>query len=241
MKIYTRIKINIDTGQIVEEEAFEYDGPLALLMPEGDPDGPGDPPTEEKKEEGDDADDVRSSVDLTGVPAYLKAFWREFVSSWFGEGEAGGEGKSFKDMVYEDIEYQEGVYDTYVAETGEFTEEYQEKLAGLENTYTNAPYAFDFQILGQTVKNIPKRSLSIIDTLSELASSSYGADVKQSGRKLAGDSYFTPNKGETQYMDYLKDLLQGLPQYSEGPEDPDFFPKSASGIVDLIGNLIGLF
>ncbi len=39
MKVYTKVKIDIDTGETIEEEFYEYDGPVALLY-----DGPGGGP-----------------------------------------------------------------------------------------------------------------------------------------------------------------------------------------------------
>ena len=41
MKIYTKIRINIDTGETIEEEFYEYFGPMALLR-RSDPDDPDD-------------------------------------------------------------------------------------------------------------------------------------------------------------------------------------------------------
>jgi len=43
VKIYTKIRFNIDTWDILEEESFEYDGPLALCYDHSgaDSDGPG--------------------------------------------------------------------------------------------------------------------------------------------------------------------------------------------------------
>ena len=34
MKIYTKVRINIETGETLEEESFEYDGPMALCYGE---------------------------------------------------------------------------------------------------------------------------------------------------------------------------------------------------------------
>lgn len=33
MKIYTKIRIDIDTGEVIEEESFEHNGPIAMAMP----------------------------------------------------------------------------------------------------------------------------------------------------------------------------------------------------------------
>jgi hypothetical protein len=32
MKIYNMVKLNMDTGKIIAEDSFEYDGPLALTV-----------------------------------------------------------------------------------------------------------------------------------------------------------------------------------------------------------------
>ena len=54
MKITTKIKWNIDTWEVLEEEFFEYDGPLALCY--GDDPDEGDEPSEDPW--GDDYDDL---------------------------------------------------------------------------------------------------------------------------------------------------------------------------------------
>ena len=219
MKIYTKIKIDMETGRTVEEESFEYSGPVALCI------GPLAIVTagvgiasflksmQDKKSSSGD------------IPAHLTQFWDEFVQSWFGE-----DGGKFKNMILENISYQEDVYKTFLGETGGYTTEYRDKLENLESTYTNRPYTFNFKIMGQTVKNIPKRSLSTIQTLGELASKRYGAGMGQSKLKMAGGMQFTPNKGQEEYMKMLMQFLQKAPGYQQ-PQ------KQEKDFLDILGQL----
>jgi hypothetical protein len=70
MKIYNMVKLDMDTGEILEEDSFEYDGPLALAVdgPSGADGGPdGDVMTNDIGEEEEDSDrtDSSSSTDST--------------------------------------------------------------------------------------------------------------------------------------------------------------------------------
>lgn len=62
MKIYTKIVIDIITGEVLEEDSFEYSGPLALCREgagdpgEGDPGGPGEGTEGEGETEGGETD-----------------------------------------------------------------------------------------------------------------------------------------------------------------------------------------
>jgi len=50
MKIYTRIRINMATGHIVNEQGYEYHGPVTRLKgPEPPPPPPPDPRIKEEK------------------------------------------------------------------------------------------------------------------------------------------------------------------------------------------------
>ncbi len=253
MKIYTRIKIDfnhVDTGQTVEEEFYIYDGPLVLLMPdpgvagpgqgdvgipgvgtpgEGDPDDPDDP-----RFATDESSDGRFSSGWDAdIPSYLVDFWEDFINNWFGES-----GTQFKDMVIADVQEQAAVSETYLDETGENTEEYQAKLDDLENTYLNEPYTFDFKVLGQTVNNIPKRSLEVIDTLSDLYTKSYDSGMDQSERTKDQDMYFTENRGELNFMETLMSFLQGTPYNQQADDDDD---ANATDWINAIGGIGSLF
>ncbi|KKL20697.1 hypothetical protein LCGC14_2452880, partial [marine sediment metagenome] len=226
MKIYTRIKIDfnhIDTGRTVEEEFFDYEGPVSYCRADDDEIVPEvDTPTESSDERFPSGWDV-------DIPSYLVDFWEDFINNWFGES-----GTQFKDMVIADVQEQAAVSETYLDETGENTEEYQAKLDDLENTYLNEPYTFDFKVLGQTVNNIPKRSLEVIDTLSDLYTKSYDSGISQSDRSLEQNTYFTENRGELNYMETLMSFLQGTPYNQQADDDDD------ASVPDWINAIAGI-
>lgn len=86
MRITSRIKWNIDTWEVVEEEWFEYDGPLALCQDDDDDDDGGTGGDDPGGEEGDDDDDDDDDSDDTDE----ERWWDREESEEDAEGDAAG-------------------------------------------------------------------------------------------------------------------------------------------------------
>ena len=181
--------------------------------------------------------------DPSAIPPHLQPFFEDLFNNWFGKN-----GQQFKEWLYQDLEYQKKQFEMFKGKTNQYTGEYRAKLAELEKTYTNPPYTFNFRVLGQNVKNVPKRSLMTISTLSDLATKRYGAGMTQSQLELQGNSYFTPNRYQQDYMKYLMDLfgkMGGGGGYRPNPGDkkPDFWDWMNKGkdFWDLFKDIYGFF
>jgi len=183
----------------------------------------------------------KAASEAEDMPQWLSAFWDDFLYSWYGLGP--WKGHDMRAAIYEDIEYQKQAYGRFTGETQKYTDEYRGELEDLKNTYTNRPYTFNFRILGQNVKNIPKRSLMTISTLSDLAKERYGAGMAQAGLKAKGDLYFTPNRGQQEYMKQMQEILKSLFGYwnQQKKDKPNVWDstKKATNFWDLFGNMFG--
>ncbi|KKN09535.1 hypothetical protein LCGC14_1045620 [marine sediment metagenome] len=125
MKVYTKITIDMNTGQTVEEESFDYDGPLALAYGTGPgsggggggpgggtgtgPDGPGDqggPSWPYGDDDSKSSDDTSSDDEEDEYEKMLQTFYEMFQAISSGEynktgqlvGGRGNVGSSFSYM-----------------------------------------------------------------------------------------------------------------------------------------------
>lgn len=228
MKIYTKVIVDIETNKIVEEESYEYSGPIAQCQDFNW--GPGGPPqlpqwtpeqakaiSELSKHPIDLEEAKAKQAEAKAKQAEIEKKWKD---EWFETPPEPTdpnykdyiefiEKKALLDKLREQEAWLSGKHGAYTEALEEATGRYGDTLTALANRLNAPESRVGFSIGGQApVSFVPRQTIRDIGVLEALAQKGMGAEMTVPTQQWAYYQEHPLYKPELQYFDIAQQLAQ---------------------------------